>query len=258
MYRTFAKPLGYAGDYEMVNMMLRDPWEGSTLFAKVLNVFFLSTPPVVAHRNRVKYLVDMLINEALRVQRCGRKELRVFNLGCGPAKEVVDFIARSDLSQHADFTLLDLSEEALSYARQTLEEEKQKQHRTTTIQTLKKSIGQFIKETAKPGFRSLVGAYDVVYCAGLFDYLPDHVCRKLMEIGRGMLAPGGLMMCSNVAGAHPSRGWMEYAVDWHLVYRDSQDMAKLAPAGAGPEDAVVKVEETGVNYLLEVRKPLDG
>ncbi|HEX6175469.1 MAG TPA: SAM-dependent methyltransferase, partial [Candidatus Binatia bacterium] len=34
-YRTYHKPLGYAGDYEMVNMILRDPNEGSTLFSKI-------------------------------------------------------------------------------------------------------------------------------------------------------------------------------------------------------------------------------
>jgi extracellular factor (EF) 3-hydroxypalmitic acid methyl ester biosynthesis protein len=30
LYRTYTKPLGYAGDYEMVNMMLRDPYEGAS------------------------------------------------------------------------------------------------------------------------------------------------------------------------------------------------------------------------------------
>ncbi len=39
-YRTYHKPLGYAGDYEMVNMILRDPLEGSSLFAKSVNLWF--------------------------------------------------------------------------------------------------------------------------------------------------------------------------------------------------------------------------
>src|SRR5262249_4825494 len=51
LYRTFKKPLGYAGDYEMVNMICRDPLEGSTLFAKILNLWFLRQPPAEAHRN---------------------------------------------------------------------------------------------------------------------------------------------------------------------------------------------------------------
>ena len=53
MHRIFAKPLGYAGDYEMVNMILRDPCEGSSLFAKLLNVFILSQVPAVADRKSV-------------------------------------------------------------------------------------------------------------------------------------------------------------------------------------------------------------
>ena len=34
LYRTLQKPLGYAGDYEMVNMMTRDPFEGASMFAR--------------------------------------------------------------------------------------------------------------------------------------------------------------------------------------------------------------------------------
>src|SRR5262249_19557617 len=44
-YRTYTKPLGYAGDYEMVNMIARDPFEGGSLFAKVVNLWFLSQWP---------------------------------------------------------------------------------------------------------------------------------------------------------------------------------------------------------------------
>src|SRR6266705_3474604 len=66
-YRTYTKPLGFAGDYEMVNMILRDPQEGSSIFAKVLNVWFISQPPAEAHRNRIKYLTQKLVHETVRV-----------------------------------------------------------------------------------------------------------------------------------------------------------------------------------------------
>ena len=67
LYRTFRKPLGYAGDYEMVNMICRDPLEGSTLFAKIINLWFLNQPPAEAHRNRVLWLEDRLVEETARV-----------------------------------------------------------------------------------------------------------------------------------------------------------------------------------------------
>ena len=39
VYRTFAKPLGYAGDYEMVNQILADPRQGSSTYFQIVNVF---------------------------------------------------------------------------------------------------------------------------------------------------------------------------------------------------------------------------
>jgi extracellular factor (EF) 3-hydroxypalmitic acid methyl ester biosynthesis protein len=66
VYRTYHKPLGYAGDYEMVNMILRDPYEGASLFAKIVNVCFLKNPPAEAHRNRIKYLTNALGEETRR------------------------------------------------------------------------------------------------------------------------------------------------------------------------------------------------
>src|SRR6185436_17304727 len=80
VYRTFHKPLGYAGDYEMVNMILREPYEGATLFAKIVNVCFLKNPPAEAHRNRIKYLAQRLSEETRRVHQLGRRT-RIFNLG---------------------------------------------------------------------------------------------------------------------------------------------------------------------------------
>ncbi len=114
VYRTFQKPLGYAGDYEMVNMILRSPYEGSSLFAKLVNAYFWSQPPAEAHRNRITYLTECLVTETKRVSKRGRIT-RVFNLGCGPAKEIQNFLTHEDISDLTDFTLLDFNEETLQY-----------------------------------------------------------------------------------------------------------------------------------------------
>src|SRR5688572_12105864 len=79
--RTFTKPLGYAGDFEMVNMILRDPYEGPSLFAKIINFWLLGQDPAEAHRNRVKLLQQALLHEVLRVATT-KERAKVFNLGC--------------------------------------------------------------------------------------------------------------------------------------------------------------------------------
>lgn len=252
-WRTFYKPLGYAGDYEMVNMMLRQPYEGSSMFAKVLNSFFLSFAPVVAHRNRIQFLAAELKAEIERVREDGRRT-RIFNLGCGPAQEIQRLL-EDDASDDADFLLLDFNEETLGSAKKTLTSLVEKHQRKTVIETDLKSVHQILREATRPGSGFKLNSYDVVYCAGLFDYLSDKVCKRLMGLFYRILAPGGLLIATNVHANNPARHWMEFVVDWHLVYRDDEQFRGLAPEGFDSKNAEVICDETGVNIFMKVRKP---
>jgi extracellular factor (EF) 3-hydroxypalmitic acid methyl ester biosynthesis protein len=252
-YRTYQKPLGYAGDYEMVSMMLRSPYEGSTVFAKLINRVFLESPTVIAHRNRIVYLNQMLHDETARVQAEGRR-IRIFNLGCGPAQEVQRFMTQDELSSEADFTLVDFNDETLEHTQQTLTDLRSTHSRSTGLEFVKKSVHQILKDGVRPG--PSTGGYDVVYCAGLFDYLSDRVCRRLLEIFHEMVAPGGLLIATNVHVRNPSRHWMECVMDWHLVYRNDENFLALAPSRAAPGSTLIKAEETGVNIFMECRKPM--
>ena len=151
-YRTYSKPLGYAGDYEMVNMILRSPFEGGSLFAKVVNLWFLSQWPAKAHRNRIQYLKDRLVEECQRGARRG-KPIRVLNLGCGPAQEIQDFLLDDRLGDFADLTLLDFNEETIQHTRRVLDDLKRRLGRRTPIQLQRKSVHQLLKEGSKPNVR---------------------------------------------------------------------------------------------------------
>jgi extracellular factor (EF) 3-hydroxypalmitic acid methyl ester biosynthesis protein len=260
-YRAYHKPLGYAGDYELVDMMIRPPYEGSTLFAKVLNVWLLGQAPARAHRHRVQYLARKLLEEAVRVKARGRAG-RVYNLGCGPAAEIQQFLKEQEISEQMHFTLLDFNEETLVHARTTLQGARQRHGRSTSLDFVKRSVQQILKNGGKSVPRAPENQYDFVYCAGLFDYLADNVCRRLMNIFYDMLAPGGLLVATNVSDAmnrsRPFRYSMEYILDWHLIYRDGPQVGALAPDRAPPDSCRVLAEETGVNVFLEVRKPNDG
>ncbi|MEY2427641.1 MAG: extracellular factor 3-hydroxypalmitic acid methyl ester biosynthesis protein [Verrucomicrobiota bacterium] len=251
LYRTFQKPLGYAGDYEMVSMMMRDPFEGASMFAKLVNRIFLNTSPVVAHQNRIIYLSGHLAAEARRVALKGQG-LRVYNLGCGPAREIHHFLAEQDLSDRAHFTLLDFNDETLAYTTRILGEAKTRAQRATAIQMVKKSVHQILKDSSKAG---TAPKYDLVYCAGLFDYLSDQVCKRLMNYLYDLVMPGGLLISTNVSTANPSRNWMEYVLDWHLIYRSTAQFAALAPDRAPPDSYSVQAIGAGVNIAIEVRKP---
>jgi extracellular factor (EF) 3-hydroxypalmitic acid methyl ester biosynthesis protein len=257
IHRTFYKPLGYAGDYEMVNMMVREPYAGNSLFAKMLNFIFLSTPPVEAHRDRLTYLTQMLQNETARSYALHKgRGVRIFNLGCGPAKEIQDFLAHHHVSNQARFELLDFNEETLAYTSQILNHGKREHQRNTGFKFIKKSVQQVLKEAAK--LADHPEKFDIVYCAGLFDYLTDNVCAKLLELFYEMTAPGGLVMATNVADSNPSQNWMEYMLDWHLIYRNVSQFRALVPKKVRPDMVTVRAVGTGVNIVVEMRKPQHG
>jgi len=253
-HRTFHKPLGYAGDYEMVNMIARDGYEGGSLYAKVVNCWFLKQPPAAAHRNRLGYLRDKLLEETLRVLRAGR-QARICNLACGPAVEVQRFLGEQQISNQAHFTLIDFNDETLEHARMELDNIQARLHRRTSVQYVKKSVQRILRDSVRTFERPREDQYDFVYCAGLFDYLPDAACRLLTNVLYEWVAPGGLLLVTNVEPSNPLRNGMEHLLDWHLVYRTGRQFQTLQPQGPTGDSVAMRADLTGVNLFLEVRKP---
>ncbi len=256
-YRAFAKPLGYAGDYEMVNMMARNAQEGGSLFAKVVNAWFLRQAPAQAHRNRIEYLSEHLLMETARVAAAGRRA-RIQNVACGPAQEIQKFLREQPLSAQASFRLLDFNEETIQYVRSVMGGIQASSGRPTELQFVKQSVHAMLKESGRKIVRSPGESYDLVYCAGLFDYLSDQVCQRLMDVMYDWLAPGGLLIATNVEPSNPMRHGMEHLLDWHLVYRTGPEVGALKPRDAEADAVLVRCDDTGVNVFIEVRKPAHG
>ena len=97
--------------------------------------------------------------------------------------------------------------------------------------------------------------FDFVYCAGLFDYLPDMVCQRLVPVFYSWVAPGGLLLITNVDPSNPIKHGMEHLLDWHLIYRGSREAARWKPEGVANDQFLVIAESTGVNIFVELRKP---
>ena len=255
-HRTYEKPLGYAGDYEMVDMILRNGQDGSSLFSKVVNSWFLHQPPAKAHRNRIAYLTQRIADETLRV-RCKGRPARILSVGCGPAQEIQAFFRGNPLKDSAEITLLDFSEEAIQHASSLIETARREEGCRAVVKFQKKSVQQILKESGRSVGSGSAKQYDFVYCAGLFDYLSDSVCRRLMDVMYDWLTPGGVVVATNVEPSNPLRNGMEHLLDWYLIYRTAGQLRSLAPARAADTVQVLS-EDTGVNLFLELRKPEDG
>lgn len=250
VHRAYTKPMGYAGDYETVNMILRNRMEGPTAYAAILHQFVLSADTGEGHRNRIVRLVDHLKQEAARVGAQGRM-MRVLNIGCGPADEICRFIRKEPLADRCEFTLVDFNRETIDYATAKIAEASADSGRRPAVTYVHRSVNDLIKEAAR-GRSGDMPRYDLVYCAGLFDYLSDRICQKLLALLSEWTLPGGLTVATNVHSGHQSHAMMEDVLDWHLILRDEAQISALAPEQAG--NCLVCTEPAGVNIFLEMRK----
>jgi extracellular factor (EF) 3-hydroxypalmitic acid methyl ester biosynthesis protein len=253
MHRTFSKPLGYAGDYEMVNMILNNKGQGTNTYAKVVDSFSLRTKTAQAHRNRIQILLKYLEQEAERVAT-EHKSLRILNIGCGPAFEIQQFIKNSSLSNNTDFELIDFNKETIDYASERINKIIKEQHRETKIKYTQKSIHTLLKQSASSKNTVPEEQYDLIYCAGLFDYISDKICKRLVNLFYKQLVPGGVVVVTNVSKKHPVKGFMEHLQEWYLILRDETNLSEFVPANS---QFVIMADETEINIFLEARKPIE-
>lgn len=100
--------------------------------------------------------------------------------------------------------------------------------------------------------------FDLIYSAGLYDYLRDGGAKKLTKNLFGLLNPAGTLIIGNFSPANPPdlRFPMEYLYDWVLIYRDESEMYGLADSIPESEIAHITLiqEPLGINYFLKIEK----
>ena len=249
VYRTFAKPLGYAGDYEMVNQILGDPRQGSSTYIQLVNAMFLRAAVAVAHRNRIDILVDFLKKAVASAASQGRP-VRILNVGCGPGVEIQKLIASGEDLSRLQFTLIDFSLETLNYTRQKIDEAAQLHKVKVQVEYVQESVHELLKRATRDTAPRDGEGFDYVYCAGLFDYLSDKVCSRLIRYFLSRSNPGAHLLVTNVHADNPERYGMEHLLEWHLIYRDEKQMQSVMEEVNAP--AIMYTDATGVNIFAEV------
>lgn len=246
MKRAYTKPLGYAGDYEMMNMLYRDHAEGDSLFAKAMNLYATQESAAQANVNRLDYLCAKI-----RAAVEARGYVRLASIGCGPARELALLLEQSpELGKYLDVALIDQEERVLVYCERTLSPLAAK----TGVRL------QFIRESVRRllGARQLkdaLGERDLIYSAGLFDYLNQRSFSALLAGLYDALAPRGHLCVGNVGSHNPTRYTMEYLLEWFLIHRSPAELEEFGRAlRPQPTRVEVDAEPSGVNLFLRIWK----
>jgi extracellular factor (EF) 3-hydroxypalmitic acid methyl ester biosynthesis protein len=247
MKRAAAKPLGYAGDYEMMDMLYREHAEGPSLFGKALNMYAAQEAGARAAINRIDLLAGLIRD--LADASPGR--LRVASVGCGSAREIeVTLLRWPELGPRLEVALIDQEEGSIACCERKLTP--LANQTGARVQFLRESIGRLI---VAQDLSKALGPRDLIYSAGLFDYLHDRSFSALLAALYAALVPGGRLAIGNMSVDNPSRYAMEYFTGWFLLHRTGDQLLslgrRLIPTPAHLE---VGAEPLGVNLFLHVRK----
>ena len=228
MHRARHKPLGYPGDYEVMNGLYGNHFVGATLFAKGMNLAFVSTPAAVAVRTR-KDQLKREISAAIDA-RAGQERIRILSIAAGPAQEIYELLQeRHALPCPVDIVLFDQDKRALSYSYRRLQQlVSSKWKDQVSLLHLHDSIRHLLRGAA---VFSGHGAFDLVYSCGLFDYLQVPSSVSLSRILNTLVAQGGRLYIGNMVPSCQSRWLMELHLDWFLVYREAFRDARHRPYG---------------------------
>jgi extracellular factor (EF) 3-hydroxypalmitic acid methyl ester biosynthesis protein len=247
MKRAYDKPLGYAGDYEMMNMLYRDHAEGESIFGRVVNMHAAQEPAAAANINRL----TLLANKICEIANESSERIRIASVGCGPAREIWKVLDEFPaVGARLDVALIDQEPRAIELGERTLA-------------PFAAGIGArvvFLRESVRrllttKTLSDALGERDFVYSAGLFDYLNERSFTALLQALYQSVVPGGTVSIGNVSVDNPTRWWMEYSCEWHLLHRSKDELRALgARVSPAPTEIVVESEPLGVNLFLTLRK----
>lgn len=243
--RSYYKPLGYPGDFQIMNWIYDGTPLGESLAAKFVNhLGAIATRPV---KTRMDAIAALIVDAARGAD--GGRPFEIASVGCGPARELEPILAKSGAGRFRA-TLIDQETQALEYALSF-------SRRLAGAERLEvQALNISFKDMLNPS--PMTAAYtdkDIIYSAGLVDYLNPLLARRFVRQLYQLAKPGGCVIIGNVNNSKKGTIWStEYATDWSMMFRSRADMLAMAADATGA-DATVEADTLDAIYILKLRKP---
>jgi extracellular factor (EF) 3-hydroxypalmitic acid methyl ester biosynthesis protein len=239
------KPRGYPGDAVLMDMIYGIDGHGlittETSEARQISCHWLSHPTAEAVRRRRRRFASYIDGAA----RHGRPP-DVFSVACGHAREC-DLSEALKNGEVGSFVGMD--------------------HDQNSLEIMQSSIPVASTSKSRPLHASVLtllshenddlGPFDLIYSAGLYDYLDQPTARRLCEALFALLRPGGRLVIANFLRKAKGAAVMECIMDWWLVYRSEAEIrdlsANLRQGDIASVEYVEDIDEVG--YLAVKRVP---
>ncbi len=204
---AYERPRGYAGDAALIDYLYAERGGSGADPGEDIYRFLYQQPSSRSVRERRELFAKEIDTVAAQVHMP-----RMLSVACGHLREAE--LSRA-VKEHRIGEFIAFDQDPISLA------EVSQQHPETAIRPVCGSVRALL--TGRVRF----GHLDLVYSAGLYDYLSDGTARRLTQILFGMLNPGGRLMVANFATC-PEAGYLEAFMDWWLIYRDEEQMGSIS------------------------------
>ena len=211
--RSCEKPRGYAGDAVLLDLIYRAecPTPVSDLGAAIF-AYTSRSPGCHTVRYRRSVMARVIDEAAARTAAPA-----VISVACGHLREAQESAAFAD-GRIGRFVALDMDADSLALV----------SAEQPGVEPLHASVRDVIRG------RVTLPAADLIYSAGLFDYLSVAEAQLLTKRLLGAVKPGGRLLVANLMPDLYDIGYMEACMDWWLQYRDAHGVAEFcASAGDG-------------------------
>lgn len=226
---SLSKPHGYAGDFEIIDRIYTRRVSARNEYRRWDEFFHAQAAPK-AVRNRAD-VIGRLLSELADLPA----QSNVLNVGSGPGRDIATWLS-SNPTARVQVTCIDRDPKALAYSRTLLSEEMNQR-----VQLIEANALRYRADRR----------YDLVWSAGLFDYLSDGLAVLLLKRLLASTQPGGRIVVGNFSPENSTRQYMELFGEWFLIHRDAGALCKLAEQ-AGGRSYTVFSEAEGVNLFLVI------
>lgn len=213
--RSFEKPLGYPGDYLLLEQIYSNKPITTSGLGYYLDLIYLNNAVAEAVRDRKEDTVKIISNLIIAHQAN-----KILNLGCGSCrdiKEIIETLNKRGFYKKILFDCLDFDDKALVFAKQLLSD------------FLVKYEFRFIKENALNLEKSkkIYNDYDVIYSMGVADYLPDRVFIKFIVDCLAHLNDKGKLIIAHKDFSKYKPIYKEWFCDWTFYHRAPEKLGRL-------------------------------
>ena len=205
--RAHDKPRGYAGDAVMLDYIYRP----QPIAASAIGVAMHHATTGLSNAKSILWRRDYLASKITAVMK-RTSPARVLAVASGHMREL-DIVNIAGKRDALEICAVDLDDLSLQECCRSYPEVNIRAVRSSAV-TIRRA--------------RLPETFDLVYCAGLFDYLNEATAEFLLTQLHRHLLPSGLLCVANFTPENHGRGFMEGFMDWSLILRDERELARLA------------------------------